>query len=165
MTGVNAYFIAFLRITTTLTDTNAKIRPPIFFFQPTALPGDVAGGWNLLTTFLYPALKSIGGVHFHAILTLATFAPQINLLLIRCYSPTLAFIMPHKGKQGLRSARNYAYSVVIIFSGLKGHEGHHFEDLGGTHFIDPIVPISKNLNQPFTITLTDNNSNTAFFKF
>jgi hypothetical protein len=29
-------------------------------FNRTALPGDVAGRWNLLTTFLYPAPKSIG---------------------------------------------------------------------------------------------------------
>lgn len=33
--------------------------------------------------------------------------------------------------------------LQVTFQGLKGHEGHHFEDLGGTHFIDPIAPILK----------------------
>jgi hypothetical protein len=39
-------------------------------FNRTALPGDVAGRWNLLTTFLYPAPKSIGGFTYFLVLFL-----------------------------------------------------------------------------------------------
>lgn len=111
----------------------------LLFFQPTALPRDVAGRWNLLTTFLYPALKSIGGFTFISDIlylwsrclkaqssifscfdNIVTFAPRIIFCSIGVTSPTLVFTMPHKRKQGLTSARNYAYSVVISFLGFKG---------------------------------------------
>ena len=40
---------------------------------------------------------------------------------------------------------------------FQGQEGHHFEDLGGSHFIVPNDPIFEDFNQSFTIALTDNN--------
>ena len=64
MTLTNAYFIAFLRITTTLTDTNAEIRPPYFILST---HGTARGcGWKVESFDHLPlsCTKIDWGVHF-----------------------------------------------------------------------------------------------------